>query len=82
MTVFLTCVAARPAIVCSYLFLLSSFVGVAMNASDREVLDATAAYSAVIIVCCGYILTLEHSCNHRRDKLLSIAVIIMVDVVS
>ena len=53
MMTFLTSVGARLAIVCCCVLLFSFFIGIATKASNQEVLGATAAYTAVLVVFVG-----------------------------
>ncbi|CAF9925861.1 hypothetical protein IMSHALPRED_006802 [Imshaugia aleurites] len=53
MMTFLTSVGARLAIVCCCVLLFSFFIGIVTKASNQEVLGATAAYTAVLVVFVG-----------------------------
>ena len=53
MMTFLTSIAARLSIVCCASLGFSIFIGIATKASNQEVLGASAAYTAVLVVFVG-----------------------------
>lgn len=53
MMMYLTSKTARLSIICAFVFVFSIFMGIATKGSNQEVLGATAAYAAVLVVFVG-----------------------------